>query len=198
MRKANSDRSISGCGRSLAVGLCLLLSILVFLRIASAQDDEIAPNANLEIIGIPKIPASLALQVKRYSGVYGLPLAGWDVVKRAVWLKGLSSVTWLTRIESPGSEPKMWIYMRESGVYDIYFQPQSKYFLFNKDTNGDEAFQMYLYDVAARKSNLISDGKSRSTEPVNVDSRACGKKRSTFRPLVSRRTVGFCPALNAS
>jgi dipeptidyl aminopeptidase/acylaminoacyl peptidase len=147
-------------------GVILCLLMVVGERATSAQSAEIAPGDNLEVVGVPKIPKSLAQQVKRYTGAYGLPLAGWDIVKREVWLKGLSTVAWLTRIENPGSEPKMWIYMREGGVYDIYFQPQSKYFLFNKDTNGDEAFQMYLYDVAARKSSLISDGKSRSTEPV--------------------------------
>lgn len=149
-----------------AAGVIACLFIFDGERATLAQIDEISPSDNLQVVGVPKIPKSLAQQVKRYTGAYGLPLAGWDVVKREVWLKGLSTVTWLTRIENPGSAPKMWIYMQESGVYDIYFQPQSKYFLFNKDTNGDETFQMYLYDVAARKSSLISDGKSRSTEPV--------------------------------
>src|SRR5215510_469652 len=149
-----------------ATGVITFLLIFAGERAISAQGDEIAPGDNLEVVGVPKIPKSLAEQAKRYTGAYGLPLAGWDVVKREVWLKGLSTATWLTRIENPGGMPRMWIYMQEGGVYDIYFQPQSKYFLFNKDTNGDEAFQMYLYDVASRKGNLISDGKSRSTEPV--------------------------------
>ncbi|MCI0659693.1 MAG: alpha/beta fold hydrolase [Acidobacteria bacterium] len=146
----------------------VITSLLLFVgeRAISAQGDEIAPGDNLGVVGVPRIPKSLAQQIKRYTGAYGLPLAGWDDVKREIWLKGLSTATWLTRIENPGSTPRMWIYMQEGGVYDIYFQPQSKYFLFNKDTNGNEAFQMYLYDLATRKSGLISDGKSRNTEPV--------------------------------
>ncbi|MBO0859662.1 MAG: hypothetical protein J2P21_14470 [Chloracidobacterium sp.] len=155
-------------GLELFAAACVIACLLMYAgeKATSAQSDEITPGDNLEVMGVPRIPKSLAQQVKRYTGAYGLPLAGWDIVKREVWLKGLSTVAWLTRIETPGSAPKMWIYMREGGVYDIYFQPQSKYFLFNKDTNGDEAFQMYLYDVAARKGSLISDGKSRNTEPV--------------------------------
>jgi dipeptidyl aminopeptidase/acylaminoacyl peptidase len=167
MRRTNGlKRSQLSLELFVAAGVITCLLAFAGERVISAQGDEIAPGDNLEVVGVPRIPQSLAQQVKRYTGAYGLPLAGWDVVKREVWLKGLSTVTWLTRIENPGSVPKMWIYMQEAGVYDIYFQPQSKYFLFNKDTNGSEAFQMYLYDLATRKSSLISDGKSRSTEPV--------------------------------
>ncbi|MGH9761674.1 MAG: S9 family peptidase, partial [Blastocatellia bacterium] len=43
---------------------------------------------------------------------------------------------------------------------------QGKYLLYNKDTAGDELFQFYLYDFASRGSRLLTDGKSRNTEPV--------------------------------
>ena len=166
-------RSEKSCRRwRLSFKLPVAVAVATFLwafanaQSPAAQSDEVAPGDNLERMGIPPIPKSLAQQVKRYSGAYGLPLAGWDATKREVWLKGLSSATWVTRIESPGSAQKMWLYLQEGGVYDLYFQPQAKYFLYNRDTNGDETFQMYLYDLAARKSKLISDGKSRHTEPV--------------------------------
>jgi dipeptidyl aminopeptidase/acylaminoacyl peptidase len=142
------------------------MPILFFLRIASAQDNEIAPSNNLEIIGIPKIPASLAQQVKRYSGVYGLPFAGWHPSKRELWIKGISSASWVSRIESPGGAQKMWLYLHAAGIYDIYFRPQGDYLVYNRDEKGNEAFQLYLYSVNDRKSAPLSDGKSRNTEPV--------------------------------
>lgn len=55
--------------------------------------------------------------------------------------------------------------MPVGGAYDVYFQPHGEYLVYNKDTSGDEAFQ-YLYDIAKRESKLITDGKTRSTEPV--------------------------------
>jgi dipeptidyl aminopeptidase/acylaminoacyl peptidase len=166
MRKANSGKPISSCWRSLAAGLCLLLPILLFLRVASAQDDELPPNDNLEIIGIPRVPASLAQQIKRYSGVYGLPLAGWAPNKKELWVKGISSSSWVSRIESPGGAQKMWLYLRTAGIYDLYFRPQADYLVYNRDEKGDEAFQFYLYGINDRKSAPLSDGKSRNTEPV--------------------------------
>jgi Tol biopolymer transport system component len=117
-----------------------------------AQSEEIAPNANLEVLGIPRVPASLARQVKRYSGAYGLPIAGWDREKRELFLKGISSVSW--------------VYLREGNIYDFYWQPQGKHLVYNRDVNGNEAFQLYRYDIEKRTSTLLTDGKARSTEPV--------------------------------
>lgn len=148
------------------IAIVTAMALLARSQSATAQGDEIAPNANLEVFGIPKAPASLAPKVRRYSANYGLPLAGWDPAKREIWLKGMSSVSWVSRVESPGGAPKSWMYLQANGIYDLYFQPQAKYLVYNRDSNGDEAFQMYLYDIEKRSSALITDGKSRSTEPV--------------------------------
>ncbi|HXM36787.1 MAG TPA: alpha/beta fold hydrolase, partial [Pyrinomonadaceae bacterium] len=110
---------------------------------------------------------SLAREVQPYSSIYGLPLAGWDPAKREVWLKGLSSVTWISRVSSPGAKPATsLIYIQSSGIYDIYLQPQGKYLAYTKDANGNETFQLYLYEIGASKTTLLSDGTTRSTEPV--------------------------------
>lgn len=145
--------------------LAMWCSVLGYAQV-SPQSEEIAPNANLEVLGIPRIPASLARQVKRYSGAYGLPIAGWDREKRELLLKGISSVSWVSRINAPGATPQTWLYLRESHIYDFYFQPQGKYLVYNRDVNGNEAFQMYSYDMQKRTSLLLTDGKARSTEPV--------------------------------
>ncbi len=126
-----------------------------------------APSKNIEAIGVPPIPASLAREVAPYAGIYGLPLAGWSPVGREVWLKGLSSVTWISRVASPGASPEASsIYIQAGGIYDVYFQPQGKYLAYTRDANGNESFQLYLYEISGRNSTLLSDGKSRNTEPV--------------------------------
>src|ERR1051326_3410824 len=84
-------------------------------------------DKNIEASGVPPIPASLAKDVEPYKGQYGLPLAGWNPTRREVWLKGLSSVTWVSRVITPGFMPIPSMYIRQGGIYDIYFQPQGKY-----------------------------------------------------------------------
>ena len=131
-----------------------------------AQSDEIAPNANLELSGIPKVPATLPSRVNQYTKQYGLPLAGWDPMKHELWVKGMSSAAWISKIEAPGAAPKTWVYIPMGNVYDLYFSPQAKQLVYNRDANGNETFQMYLYNLESRASTPLSDGRSRNTEPV--------------------------------
>ena len=123
-------------------------------------------DKNIEAVGVPPIPASLAKEVEPYKGLYGLPLAGWNPTRREIWLKGLSSVTWVSRIITPGFMPIPSMYIRQGGIYDVYFQPQGKYLADTRDAAGNEMFHLYLYDMGSGNTTLLSDGKSRSTEPV--------------------------------
>lgn len=120
----------------------------------------------LVVEGIPPVPATIAHDVQPYMGIYGLPLAGWDATRRELLLKGLSSATWISSIDAPGASPRITTYIQASGIYDVYFQPQGKYIAYTRDSNGNEAFQLYLYNVQSGDSSLLSDGKSRNTEPV--------------------------------
>lgn len=133
---------------------------------ALGQSTEITPGVNLVTVGIPKIPGSLAPSVQRYTTGYGLPLAGWDPAKQEIWLKNLTSDSAsVFRLGEPGGARQPILYI-PAGAYDLYYQPQGRYLIYTQDANGNEAFQMYLYDIEARKSTLLTDGKSRNTEPV--------------------------------
>ncbi|HSS21231.1 MAG TPA: prolyl oligopeptidase family serine peptidase [Pyrinomonadaceae bacterium] len=141
--------------------------VFLVVGLAQAQAQSNAPSKDIESLGVPPIPSSIAGDVRPYAGIYGLPIAGWNPTKREIWLKGLSSVTWISRVASPGATPETSsIYIRTSGIYDIYFQPQGEYLAYTRDANGDESFQLYLYKIGSGQSTLLSDGKSRNTEPV--------------------------------
>ncbi len=141
--------------------------MVVVLLVGLVQAQSTAPSKSIESLGVPPIPTSLAREIQPYNSPYGLPVAGWNPLKREIWLKGLSSVTWVTVVASPGATPETSaIYIQSSGIYDIYFQPQGKYLAYTRDANGNESFQLYLYEINARNSTLLSDGKSRNTEPV--------------------------------
>lgn len=149
----------------LMLAACLLAANSIIAR--ATQENEVAPGHNLLVEGVPKVPASLARSVSLYKSGYGLPLAGWDTARRQLWLKALSATaTRLSRLDAPGGSPIPIISIPAGGAYDVYLQPQGNYLVYNKDSAGDESFQFYLYDISARESRLITDGKSRSTEPV--------------------------------
>ena len=148
--------------RLLRISLAIILTANFSV---AGQSDSITPGDSLFADGIPNIPASIAQKVKRYTNAYGFRLAGWDSTSREVLLKNLAgSETWILRATA-GSAPKI-ISFIPTGVYDLYYQPQAKYLVYNRDADGNDSFQFYLYDIATRMSTIITDGKSRNTEPV--------------------------------
>src|SRR5580698_5936163 len=60
-----------------SVLLCLILS-----SFAPAQSTELAPNENLVVDGVPKIPVSLAETVERYSNFRSANLTSWHPMQR--------------------------------------------------------------------------------------------------------------------
>jgi dipeptidyl aminopeptidase/acylaminoacyl peptidase len=166
MRANNQPRTCDLLFRLVWLTAALALNPILTGTITTAQSQFISPGENIEAVGVPAIPASLARVVQRYTTGYGLPLAGWDSTKREIWLKNLTSNSAsVFRVTEPGaaSQPSLYI---PAGVYDLYYQSQGRYLVYNQDTNGNEAFQMYLYDLGTHKSLLLTDGKSRNTEPV--------------------------------
>jgi hypothetical protein len=60
-----------------------------------------------------------------------------DPVKRELWIKVLAGTgTWVSRVETPSSTPKPLISIQAGGVYDVYFQPQGEWLIYNKDASG--------------------------------------------------------------
>ena len=144
-----------------------LVAVSLAAIAVQAQSQFISPGKNIDAAGVPPIPASLVRELQPYTSIYGLPLAGWDDEKREIRLKGLSSAAWISRVKSPGAVPEISsIYIQSSGIYDVYFQPQGKYLAYTRDERGNESFQLYSYEIGAAKTTLLSDGKSRNTEPV--------------------------------
>jgi dipeptidyl aminopeptidase/acylaminoacyl peptidase len=145
----------------------LTLALMLTMVLPGHAQSFVTVDKNLEVVGVPPVPASLVSEVAPYTQIYGLPLAGWDPVRREIWLKGLSSVTWISKVKGPVASPETSsIYIQSPGIYDVYFQPQYKYLAYTKDTNGNENFQLHLYEIDGGNSKQLTDGKSRNTEPV--------------------------------
>ena len=156
--RAQKEQTVGIREAALAVVFMLFVGACVLVQ---------AQGKNIEAVGVPPIPDSLPRELAPYSSVYGLPLAGWDFEKHEILLKGISSTSWISRVSSPGAKPlPTLIYIPSNGVYDVYFQPQGKYLAYTRDTGGNETFQLYLYQIGRVQSTMLSDGKSRNTEPV--------------------------------
>jgi dipeptidyl aminopeptidase/acylaminoacyl peptidase len=127
------------------------------------QDNVIVPGDNLIIEGLPKIPASLAEEVGRYSEFRYAGFASWHPSKREMLINTRFGDTYqVHQIKFPGGARTQLTFFKER-VGGASFDPvKGDYFVFSKDIGGNENFQKYRYDFASGKTSLLTDGASRN------------------------------------
>jgi dipeptidyl aminopeptidase/acylaminoacyl peptidase len=141
------------------------LSLATLLAMpAVAQVGEIVPNENLIAEGIPKIPASIAADVARYTETRTAGLSSWHPLKREMLISTrFADTAQVHLVKFPGGARKQLTFFPDR-VGGASFQPtKGEYFIFSKDIGGGEFFQLYRYDVADGAVTLLTDGKSRNS-----------------------------------
>ncbi len=144
-----------------------LFAVVLFAALAFAQSDEIVPNENLVAEGIPKIPASLAESVGRYSEFRTAGFASWHPTRREMLIQTrFGDTNQVHMVKFPGgARTQLTFYAdRTSGAW--YEPVHGDSFVFEKDIGGGEFFQFYRYDLATGDVTLLTDGKSRNTGPM--------------------------------
>lgn len=143
----------------------LLGSLVLFMAFAMsfAQENEIVSGDNLIIEGIPKIPASLADEVGRYSEFRYARFSSWHPVKREMLINTRFADTYqVHHVKFPGAARTQLTFFKERVGGSSYDPVKGDYFVFRKDIGGNENFQKYRYDFATGKTTLLTDGKSRN------------------------------------
>jgi dipeptidyl aminopeptidase/acylaminoacyl peptidase len=142
------------------------LTILALVSFALAQSDVLVPNENLVAEGIPKIPASLAESVGRYSEFRSAAFASWHPTRREMLIETRFADTFqVHQVKFPGGARTQLTFFPDR-VAGAYYEPvHGDSFLFMKDVGGGELFQLYLYDLKTGNARLLTDGKSRNTGP---------------------------------
>jgi dipeptidyl aminopeptidase/acylaminoacyl peptidase len=148
----------------------------VFLRLvmvcglsiaAFSQSDAVVANENLVVEGIPKIPASLAQTVDRYNNFRGASLDSWDPVKREMLISTrFADTSQVHLVKMPGGARTQLTFYTDRVASAQYPPTKADFFVFSKDIGGGEFFQLYRYDVASGDATLLTDGKSRNTDPI--------------------------------
>src|SRR6058998_611810 len=129
--------------------VCLFL--LVFLTApAFPQNPEIVPNENLVVEGIPKIPASLAETVERYTNFRGASLQSWDPINREMLISTrFADTVQIHLVKMPGGARTQLTFYPDSVNRAEYSPVKNDSFVFAKDVGGGEFFQIYRYDKAS-------------------------------------------------
>src|SRR5262245_38798064 len=109
------------------LSLVILLSLFVSMDQAQVNNhDEVDPEHNLVIDGIPKIPAALNAKVTPYRTFYPSSLLGWDPIKHEVIISRFQfNATQAARVTQPGNVPKFFTSF-PTNLRFIYWHPKGK------------------------------------------------------------------------
>lgn len=146
--------------------LCHFAVVLVLCALAVAQGGEIAPNENLVAEGIPKIPASMAESVGRYSEFRAAFFTSWHPTRREMLIETrFGDTNQVHQVKAPGGARTQLTFFPDRIAGAAYEPVHGDSFVFSKDIGGSEFFQLYRYDLANGTITLLTDGKSRNTDP---------------------------------
>ena len=163
--------------------LRLLVLSLLLASLAFAESDEIVPNENLVVEGVPKIPASLAETVDRYTNFRGAFLDSWHPVKREMLITTrFADTNQIHHVAMPGGARTQLTFYPDSVSGAEYSPVKDTTFIFAKDVGGGEFYQFYRYDMGTGDVTLLTDGTSRNTGLVwshKGDKLAYGSTRRT-------------------
>ena len=143
------------------------MSLLLALPAAGADEAVITPGEALVVEGVPPIPASLAVEVGRYTEFRSAGFTSWHPkLREMIITTRFGNVNEAHRVKSPGAARTQLTFYPDR-VSNGRFDPGTgDTFIFSKDTGGNEFFQLYRQDFADGKVTLLTDGKSRNTGAV--------------------------------
>ena len=137
----------------------LLLMFASATTVGAQATTDVVPNENLVVDGVPKIPASVAEGVGRYTEFRTAGLGAWHPLRREILITTrFADTNQVHRVRAPGADRTQLTFFPDR-VAGVSYEPQrGDFFLFSKDKGGDEFGQLYRYDLATGASTLITDG----------------------------------------
>jgi len=146
---------------------CIVVLLLSFVTSVRAQEAEVLPGDNLVVQGIPRVPASLAQAVSRYTEFRRAAFLSWHPTKREMLIRTRFAETMqVHQVRLPGGARTQLTFFADPVRGAAYPPKDARWFIFSKDTGGDEFYQFYRYDLDTGVVTLLTDGKSRNSAAV--------------------------------
>lgn len=127
---------------------------------AVAQDTaSIAPADNLVAQGIPRIPASLATEARRYTEARSASFLDWHSTNREMLIRTrFGNSAQLHYVKMPGGARKQITFLDEP-IGEATLEPVAgRYVVFARDVGGNEFDQLYRLDIADGKITQLTTG----------------------------------------
>ena len=142
--------------------LAVVVVVVAAATVAVPQGGEITPADNLIVEGIPKIPASLAAEVGRYTDFRSAGLTSWHPTRREMLVSTrFAETNQVHHVKMPGGARTQLTFFPDRVGGSSYNPKTGDYFIYLKESGGNEVLQGYRYDLATGNVTLLTDGKSR-------------------------------------
>ena len=141
-------------------------------RVAAQAPPAIAPGDNLVVEGIPGIPPTIAEDVRRYTEARAAAFADWHPLRRELLVSTrFADAAQIHAVRSPGGARTQLTFEREPITSASYGPVSGDYFVFRRDTGGNEFFQLYRYDLSDGRTTLLTDGGRSQNGPISWSTR---------------------------
>jgi len=148
--------------------LTLSFLLVICSKSASAQQPGVQPEPGSITEGIAPIPPSLVADVGRYTNFRSAEILSWHPLRREMLIATyMCNTPQVYLVQFPGSARQQMTFFVERPTRGVSYQPtRGDYFIFSKDTGGDENKQNYRYDFATGQITMLTDGKSKNSPGV--------------------------------
>lgn len=119
---------------------------------------------NLMIENVPAIPVSLVQKLRSFQNVRGASFSAWLPADQGMLIfTRFAEAAQIHRVMNPGGMRRQLTFFGEPvGGGEVCPDPKVPYFLFTKDSAGDEQHQIYKFNYADESYEMLTDGKARN------------------------------------
>jgi dipeptidyl aminopeptidase/acylaminoacyl peptidase len=140
------------------VAVCGPLSAPAHAQVPGAAA-TIQPGDNLVVQGVPRIPAALASDVRRYTESRGASVANWHPTRRELLIATrFGNTNQLHLVKAPGGARHQITFFDEPVNGGTFERTTGRYIVFSRDVGGNEFGQLYRLDLQDGRATLLTDG----------------------------------------
>jgi protease II len=135
----------------------VFISLAMLAPVAHAQDAVLTPPPALVMENVPPVPASLAAQVAKYTEFKPTSFTNWHPTKLEMLISRRHKNTpQMYRLATPGGALELLTDYAEPVRAASYLLPDGKFYMFGKDTGGNEVVRLYRREFGAAEAVALS------------------------------------------
>ncbi|SFD05140.1 S9 family peptidase [Massilia yuzhufengensis] len=136
------------------LGLTLIATLFLAAGAATGQEASIAAPAAMVLENVPPVRAGLAAQVAKYNEFKPTSYAAWHPTRlEMIVARRHDNTPQLFRVARPGAPLELMTDYAEP-VRSAQYEPRhGKYYVFGRDSGGNEVFRAYRRDAGTRAGN---------------------------------------------